>query len=197
MNRLWQGLLLLALVLGFAAELEAKDELQGEYKAPTINRRLFGESLSMVNNERDEYASNLAAIAVLHVNENKGSQKSLDYARQLLGLALHLSPRNRKSVVANRQLQASMMPKKVAADYDPEVFARLLLARGQLLEKQEGKANAQLSRYFVALAAMIDPRNEDAIYESEMHRIDHGDLTWSDITDAKTERMGITPAPQD
>jgi len=166
-----------------------KEGLQGKYKSPTINRRLFGDDLSMVNNERDEYATNLTAFAVKTIQGQKGSQASLDLARQLLGLALHLSPRNRKSVVVNRQLTDGLMPKKVPADYESEVFAKLLLARGQLLEKEKGASNSMLARYFIALSAIIDPRNEDAIYESEMRRIDHGDLSWTAMTDAKKPQI--------
>lgn len=202
MKRILQGLLLIILMATTSsivlAQVEVRagagGELQGKYKPPTINRRLFGDALSMVNNERDEYATNLAAIAVKMVQSKKGSQASLDLSRQFLGLALHLSPRNRKSVVVNRLLTDGLMPDKVVADYESEVFAKLLLARGQLLEKQKGDANALLSRYFIALAAIIDPRNEDAIYESEMRRIDHGELSWAAMTDGKTKRVA-TPKP--
>ena len=188
MNRILQGLLLFILMISTSHSLLAKagmTELKGNYKPPTINRGYFRDDLSMVGNERDEYATNLAAYAVKMIEKNKGSQSSLDLARQLLGLALHLSPRNRKSIVVNRQLKDGLMPHKVVADYESDVFAKLLLARGQLLEKQDGKSNALLSRYFIALAAIIDPRNEDAIYESEMRRIDYGDLSWSTMTDGK------------
>lgn len=186
MNRTLQGLLLwVGLIIGCSDLASAKNELAGEYSAPSVNRRLFGEELSMTNNERDDYATNLAAIAVKQVRDSKGSQKSLEDARRLLGLALHLSPRNRKSLVVNRQLRDKVMPDKVASDYDDEVFSRLLLARGQLLEKHDTKDNALLARYFIALAAMVDPRNEDAVYEAELRRIDHGELSWKTVTDAK------------
>jgi hypothetical protein len=36
---------------------------------------------------------------------------------------------------------------------------------------------------FVQLAANMDPRNEDAVYASEVHRLDHGEFDWSAITD--------------
>ena len=120
----------------------------------------------MVNNERDEYATNLAAYAMKIILESSGDQESLDMARRVFGLALHLSPRNKKCVVINAQLKRGIMPEKVIADYDSHVFARLLLTRGQLLEKQEAGDNRQLARYFIALSASIDPRNEDAVYES-------------------------------
>jgi hypothetical protein len=186
MSRILQALLLLILMITVSPSVWGKErEIQGKYKPPTINRRLFGDALSMVNTERDEYATNLTAFAVKRVQATGGSQASLDQARQFIGLALHLSPRNRKSVVVNRQLEKGVMPDKVMADYEAVVFSKLLLARGELLEKQGGDSNVFLARYFIALAAVIDPRNEDAIYESEMQRIDHGELSWAFVTDAK------------
>ena len=195
MNSILQGLLLITLLITANQSVFAKagkGELQGDYHPPTINLRLFGDELSMINNERDEYATNLTAFAVESVKASKGSQASLDMARRLLGLALHLSPRNRKSIVVNRQLEKGLMPDKVLADYKSTVFSRLLLARGQLLEKQGGESNILLSRYFIALAAILDPRNEDAIYESEISRIDNGELLWSVMTDAKKVKQ---PSP--
>jgi len=193
MNRILQGLLILTLIAtGIQTGLcqgEAPGGkpagFKGKYEKPTVNQRLFGEDLSMVGNERDEYATNLAAYAVKVVTAKKADQKSLDLAREVLGLGLHLSPRNKKCIVVNAQLARGVLPDQVAADYEPEVFARLLLARGQLLEKHENEINSLLARYFITLAATIDPRNEDAIYESELRRIDHGDLSWKLLTNAK------------
>lgn len=185
MKRVLQGLLILTLTAigaGHAVCQDKEASFEGTYKKPVINLRLFGEDLSMVNNERDEYATNLAAYAVKVVLEGKANQKSLDLAREVLGLGLHLSPRNKKCVVANAQLARGVFPDRVAADYEPEVFARLLLARGQLLEKHEKKINITLARYFIDLAATIDPRNEDAVYESELRRIDNGELSWKLLT---------------
>jgi hypothetical protein len=197
MNRILQGLLLSLLVVSTILPAMAQktrgskpnSELQGNYKEPVINRQLFADDLSMVNNEREDYATNLTAYAVQVVKLNKGSQASLDSARQLLGLALHLSPRNKPSVIANRNLKDGILPKDVPADYATKVFANLLFARGQLLEKQKGKSNAILSRYFIALAVVMDPRNEDAVYEAEMHRIDHGELSWAMMTDAPPKKL--------
>lgn len=165
----------------------ARSELKGVYSEPRINKRLFGNDLSMVNNERDEYATNLAAYAVKIIQESSGDQSALENARKVLGLALHLSPRNKKCVVINAQLKRGIMPEKVIADYDSDVFARLLLTRGKLLEKQDAAINTQLARYLISLSAMIDPRNEDAIYEAEIRRIDYGDVDWKQLTDAKPQ----------
>ena len=37
---------------------------------------------------------------------------------------------------------------------------------------------------FVELAAHIDPRNEDAVFEYENQRIDEGEIDWSLLTNA-------------
>lgn len=199
MNRISQGIRMVFLIMAVATGIMgvaagAQSELKGKYLEPKINKRLFGDDLSMVNNERDEYATNLAAYAVKTVQASSGDQESLESARKVLGLALHLSPRNKKCVVINAQLKRGIMPEKVIADYDSDVFARLLLTRGKLLEKQKAEINSTLARYLIALSATIDPRNEDAIYEAEIRRIDHGELKWSKLTDAKPPVA--SPAPR-
>ena len=68
-----------------------------------------------------------------------------------------------------------------------QAFARLLFTRGQLLEKQGGDENGRLARLFIQLAATIDPRNEDAVYASEVHRLDHGPVDWAAVTDCAKE----------
>ena len=162
-------------------------ELKGKYVKPLINPRLFGEDLAMAGNERDEYATNLAAYAVKNLRDSKADQVSLDFTRQILGLALHMSPRNRKCLIVNVQLSRGLMPQPVAGDYDPEVFARLLLTRGQLLEKRPDVSNMMLARYLIELAAIIDPRNEDAVYAAELRRVDYGDISWKKLTDASSK----------
>lgn len=176
-------------VLGFlissSALVAAPSELKGKYQKPVIDKSLFAQGLAMLGTERDDYATNLAAYAVRIIRDSNGSQESLDLARRLLGLGLHLSPRNKKSVIANAQLARGVMPGLVAGDYEPDVFARLLLARGQLLEKGKGDKNLFVARYLIDLAAIIDPRNEDAIYESEIRRIDQGSVSWAKLTGEK------------
>ena len=188
MRYVLQGLLIITLISlgsGDASAQELGIDFKGKYKKPTVNQRLLGDNVAMVNNERNDYATNLVAYAVNTVRASKANQESLNLARNILGLALHLSPRNKKCVVVNAQLARGVLPDLVVADYKQEVFASLLLARGQLLEKNEQEINQTLARYFIALSAVIDPRNEDAVYESELRRIDHGNLAWKLFTDEK------------
>jgi hypothetical protein len=55
-----------------------------------------------------------------------------------------------------------------------------------LLQQQEGE-NRNLARYLIQLAAEIDPRNEDAVYASELIRLDTGMVDWTPLTDGVKE----------
>jgi hypothetical protein len=154
---------------------------------PKVARSAFTPDLGMLGSEREEYATNLASIAINQVVIAKASPESLAEARRMLALALHLSPRNKRAVVVNFQLGKGIIPELSEGNYSPQVFARLILTRGQLLEKQGGDENKLLARYFIQLSANLDPKNEDAVYASELQRLDHGDLDWTPVTgDGKT-----------
>ncbi len=154
-----------------------------KWDPPKVAESAFSADFGMLDSEREEYASNLAGLAVNQVVAAKAAPNSMTDARRMIALALHLSPRNKRALVANFQLSRGILPDASPTDYSPQVFARLLLARGQLLEKQGGDENRHAARLFVQLAAVLDPKNEDAIYSSEVQRLDHGDIDWSPITD--------------
>jgi hypothetical protein len=40
----------------------------------------------------------------------------------------------------------------------------------------------------------MDPKNEDAVYASEVQRLDHGSVNWNDVTDFKGKEK---PAPEE
>lgn len=151
--------------------------------APKVEQSLFKGDLGMLDAEREEYATNLANLAGNEIAAAKASPASLADARKLLALALQLSPRNKRAVVLNFQLAKGVLPEKVETNYSPQTFARLILTRGQLLEKQGGAENQMLGHYFIQLAAELDPKNEDAVYASEVQRLDHGAMDWAAITD--------------
>ena len=153
------------------------------WDAPKVMTSVFTKDLVMLDSEREEYATNLATIASNEVANAKASPASLAGARRMIALALQLSPRNKRAVVANFQLSKGVLPDPAEGNYSPQVFARLLLTRGQLLLKQDGGENRMLSRCFIQLAAELDPKNEDAVYASELQRLDHGAVDWSAMTD--------------
>lgn len=148
-----------------------------------IKASAFSRNLVMLDAERDEYATNLAAYAANSISEDGASMASVNQGRRILALALHLSPRNRQAIITQFQLSKGIVPEKARGDYSPQVLARLLLTRGQLLMQQEEGENRVLARYLIQLSAEIDPRNEDAVYASEMNRIDTGGVDWSPLTD--------------
>ena len=144
-----------------------------------IQASAFTSDLGMLDPEREEYATNLANCAATGIVQAKASQAALEISRRLLTLALHLSPRNKRSIILNFQLGKGMLPEVAKGDYSPQVMARLLLTRGQLLAKTESMENHLLARMFFQLAAELDPKNEDAIYASEVDRLDHGNVDWT------------------
>lgn len=185
--RVWQvviGIFLSGLMLGQAAEA---DGATFTYKAPVVGPGLFSDELGMMDKEREEYALNIANYVGNRIAESKGSAESLAQGRRLIALSLHLSPRNRKAVVMNYQLEKGILPQMVDGDYSAEVLARLLLTRGQLLLKQSNDQDQLLGRCFVEVAAEMDPRNEDAVYASELLRLDNKKISWQLLTDVKVE----------
>lgn len=179
MIRLWQVALLI-LTLGVSAEEKAF-----AWKAPEIGAGVFTEDLGLLDREREEYATNLAVFATNGVAKSKASAASLEEARRLIALSLHLSPRNRQAIVTRYKLERGVLPAAAPSEYSSEVLARLLFTRGQILKKQGGDENLLLSRIFTELAAEMDPKNDDAVYASELQRLDHGRVEWDELTDVK------------
>lgn len=191
------GFLLTMVAFCLGPQLSADSgEESFDFDPPVVRVPVYGETLSMLEQERADYARNLANYAANNVNENSASKSSLHLARRLLAVALHLSPRSKDPLVVSHQLEQSLIPKVRKMDYTPEVFARLLLSRAELLYKQEDPGERLLARSFIDLAAMIDPRNEDAVYAFQIQVIDHGALDWSEITDSKETASATVPAKE-
>jgi hypothetical protein len=179
--RRWQAVVLSLCLPVLAAEEKAKFE----WKAPDTGAGVFTDALGLLDREREEYADNLTGYASNQVAAAKASVASLAEARRLVALALHLAPRNRKALVLSFQLSRGLLPEPVPGDYRPDVLAGLLYARGQTLKQQGGVENGLLARVFTELAAEMDPKNDDAVYASELQRLDHGSVDWAALTDVK------------
>lgn len=109
MMRVWQaviGIFFCGLVVSQAAE---GDGAKFTYKAPVVGPGLFNDELGMMDKEREEYALNIANYVANRIAEEKGSVESLALGRRLIALSLHLSPRNRKAVVMNYQLEKGIL----------------------------------------------------------------------------------------
>ncbi|MCB1131619.1 MAG: hypothetical protein KDN05_10850 [Verrucomicrobiae bacterium] len=186
MKRSWQAVttIWLTMLLTVSAAPAPKIEWKPiEHPGGRVSR-----DLGMLDSERDEYATHLASQAANLVVDQKASKEALESARHMLALAFQLSPRNKRAVVVNFQLGKGLLPEKVDGVLGSQAFARLLLTRADLLEKQGGSENTSFARLFVALAAEIDPRNEDAVYASELHRLDHGPVDWNVLSGDKGKK---------
>lgn len=181
-----QVLFSLSLVAVVLAESDSESKQAEEskaiaYQSLEIRKSLFGD-FSMLAQERDDYATTLTRLALENVHVDPNDEKGIAEARRLIALALHLSPRNRTAVVSNHQLGKGLLPEKKEADYSRLVFARLLLTRGRLLKEQKGEADQFVGRCFIELAAQLNPRNEEAVYDFEIQKFDNKEVDWSVFT---------------
>ncbi|MDP0492426.1 MAG: hypothetical protein Q7Q71_15365 [Verrucomicrobiota bacterium JB023] len=180
MRTRFHGWLSLGFLWSFMLVAAGQDKpVELRYKPLELTESLFAPS-SMLAQERDDYASNLARVAIEKANADQ-SDESLFEARKLLALALQLSPRNRTANVANHQMGRGILPERKEADYSDAVFARLLLTRAKLLKESGEPVDALLAQCFTEVAASLDPRNEDAVYRFEMLRLDGGEVDWDHL----------------
>jgi hypothetical protein len=182
--KIWQFPMIAMIAL---APLCAAEEPKFAWEPLQIKTSIFSPELMMLDSERDEYATNLAAYAANLIAKDGASMASVKQGRRILALALQLSPRNKQAIVTQFQLAKGIVPEKTDGDYSPQVLARLLLTRGQILLQQQEGENRNLARYLIQLAAEIDPRNEDAVYASELIRLDTGMVDWTPLTDGVKE----------
>lgn len=176
------------------AQTEAEEkEATFDYKPPVVQKVLFDDSITMLDQERHEYSTNLATYAANQLISKKASPQSVDSARRILALALHLERRNKQAMVVNFQLKQGVMPEIKKGDYNPRTFSRLLLTRAKLFLRNDNEREKLLAYCFVELAAMIDPRNEDAVFTYENQRLDVGDIDWRLLTDAVKDKPSRAP----
>lgn len=173
----------------FGGELCADEkEKSFEWKKPEIGRGLFTDEVGMLPQERELFATSLAGYAVNRLVKEGATKEALARARQILALAMHLAPRNRLSLVANYQLSRGYLPQPVEQSYRDEVLAGLIFTRAQALRERDDAESRMLAKIFIELAAEINPKNEDAVYASEIQRLDFGGIDWSAITDEKKHK---------
>jgi len=152
------------------------------YKEIEVSESVFGDDLEMLGREREEYARHLTALALNLVNEKKGSVESMTEARKFIGVALHLSPRNKGAVVTNVQLGKGILPEEKKSGFADKILSSLLFARANVLKGIEGESNKLLAQVFTQIAADLNPLNEDAVFDAAMMEKDIGELPWQLFT---------------
>jgi hypothetical protein len=180
MRRVFFNLLLALSLLGSG--------LAQGYKPPVFERPAFDvKKIGLMEVERQKFASNLAGYVVNEVRVSENSHKA-EQARKLIGLALQLDKRNRTALVANHQFNRGVEPKKTKTDYKKEALSKLFIAKSKALSKLGGDDNVYLSGLLLAAAVEMDPKNEDAVYELELYKLDVGGVDWEPITDGKPRK---------
>ena len=148
---------------------------------PEVKEARFDKStVNLLKVDRDKLASSVAAY-VANSGKDGTNGSDLDTARRLLGVALHLSPRNRDAVIANFQFKKGLPRKKIQPEYSPVTLAEVLQSRAKFLIKNGGDLNVSLAGYMLFVAVQVDSTNETAIYELEMYRKDIGPVNWSSL----------------
>lgn len=164
-----------------------------QYAPPKFDQPAIDhQRVDLMEDERARYATNLAGFVANELRVTNAYRA--EWARKLLGLALHLDQRNRAALVANHQLARGISPKKVAADYAPDVFARLLVEKSKSMRARGGDENVFVAGLLLAAAVEMDPANEDAVYELEIYKLDVGAVDWAPITDGRPRKPAV-PAP--
>jgi len=187
MTQAIRSFLLLAM-LAAAPTLWAQVARGGGYVEPRLNPPAFDvEKVTMLDSEMREYAENLVAVAcgdllAKHAGPD-GTLKGVPAetwarVRKLMGVGMTLSPRARTPVVANARLKEGRLPGAVGNRIAADAFASLMLARARLLIDSRTPDNVRLGAYFLELATIIDPENEDAIYHLEIYRMDGNKIDW-------------------
>ncbi len=168
--------------------LRAEETSVFKYDAPEVRVSVFSDALGMLNRERTEYATNIAIFAGNNVIARKANPESLAFAKRATALALHLSPRNKRVLILNGQLEKGVFPKGIKTEYSAGTLAQLLVHRAEVLYQQKGEENKLLARALIDIAAGIDPTNEDAIYAYELQKIDHGEVPWERFTKLQSSK---------
>lgn len=195
MKRFWQALIYLGLLAPLSAAEPKPVALNWE--PLKVQASAFTRDLGLLDSERDEYATNLADCAAQAILTGKTDPETLEQARRLLSLALNLSPRNRRAIVVNFQLAKGLIPEDTKGDFSPPTMARLLSTRSGILANSDSQEDQLLARMFCHLAAELDPKNEDAVYASELDRLDHGNLDWTFLTRPRAATPASAAQPVD
>lgn len=194
MKRIWQAIVVLSLAV---SPLGGQEVSAPQWEPLKVQASAFSPAVGLLDTERDEYATHLADCALTSLHRDRGGA-TVAAARRMMELALHLSPRNRRAVVINFQLAKGILPPAAKDGFSPPSLARLLTTRAEILSNTEQAENKLLARMFRAVAAELDPKNEDAVYACQMDELDHGALDWGVLSRpaAKPETVGQKTPPE-
>ncbi len=141
------------------------------FAKPKVPAALFThEKTALLAPECERIASFLAKHAAERFTPGilRGDRAAMREGRLLLTVSLHLAPLNAAAVHCADAWSEGRAPRLPAAGENLRVFSGFMLRAAQRQEGEPGSAREVLGRVLIRLAADLDPKNEDAIYASEM-----------------------------
>jgi hypothetical protein len=116
----------------------------------------------------------IAAFLARHAAEKytaavlRGEKEATSQGRLLLTISLHLAPLNAAAVHCCDRWTEGKAPTLPSPGEELQTFSTFLLLAAQRQGGEPGSAREALARVLTRLAADFDPRNEDAIFASEV-----------------------------
>lgn len=98
----------------------------------------------------------------------RGEREAMSEGRLMLTISLHLMPLNASAVHCSDCWAEGKSPSLPPPGEDMRAFSSFLLMAAQRQGGEAGSARETLGRVLNRLAADYDPKNEDAVYASEM-----------------------------
>lgn len=177
---LFQVCMVASLMMILVGRSFGEGRLKVPYEGAVIEEAMFMRGVSMLGREQDEYATRLVANAVWLIQQAEGEGDSVRKAERMIGVALHLSPKNRAAEVVVRSLEKGEIPELVkGVEYYGKVFARLLMVRAGILINGGTERDVVLGRCFLSLAMELDPGSEDLRKQLNDSVENFGVLNWN------------------
>lgn len=135
----------------------------------------------MLDREREKLAKNIVIYAGNRVAKEEREGHSLMIARRLIGLSLHLSPKNTAAVALDRRLSAGEIPPKRDREYQDVTLSEVLLEQSRTL-RQGSQQDQLLADCLIEIAAMVSPQHKAAVRAMEIQKIQRGPVKWEQFT---------------
>ncbi|MBP7951101.1 MAG: hypothetical protein KA004_15725 [Verrucomicrobiales bacterium] len=126
----------------------------------------------------------------------KGNTEARLYARRYLSLALHVDPHNAAAQKVNRWLaEGTEVAEDIPLPQDEKHFVEAVVRLNRQLAARPEPAAKRLRGFLSLVAADLDPKNEEAVYEAELFRREEKNLmqAWKDLAQGRKLPASATP----
>lgn len=158
------------------------------YQQPDLAAQIFNaQKLQITAEQRHAIADALAGYA----RDHSRNARERGLASRMLGIALRVEPQNRSAVVLNARLARAEFPE--APSTQPVNLAQQLVPMAQQCQAAKSPDDQALAGYLYAIVLSIDPKNDEAIYQSEMLRQAGVKVRWDWAGESQASSGGAQP----